>query len=327
MVKEQEIAGNLINSASYNSYKEVLFVDIDGIEVTFPYHNVALASWNDPLPPGAYENYLAMSKLFTPENIPQHWVDFLREIGPEKIAAGNAEPMDLISAIDLISIENPRYKELKIPFIRKGAEENIDLTNREEIIGIVNAVLNDFRLKEDLRKRLVIQEPDISAYFPSNEIIFELLIRLGVKSGIIVDFGCGTGEYTKKWLGHEHTIIGLDRQYHSKWYDKHWKSNDADIRFIRADFMKGLPFPDNSVDLGVMTSVVSQTTENGLAKGLKKIKRVIKEGGILVVGPQDTEDYHSWVILRKEEISGCSEFVEYSVTQLENLLKKENRSG
>lgn len=327
MEKEREIAGNLINSVSYYSYKEVLCVDIDGVEVTFPYHNVVLASRNDPLPPGAYENYLAMSDLFTPENIPQHWVDFLREIGPEKIAAGNAEPMDLIGAIDFISIENPRYKELKIPLFREEAGENIDFRNREEIIGIVNAVLNDSRLKEDLRKRLIIQEPDIFAYFPPNEIIFELLIRLGVKSGMIVDFGCGTGEYTKKWLGHEYTIIGLDRQYHPKWYDKHWKSNDADIRFIRADFMKGLPFPDNSVDLGVMTSVVSHTTENGLVKGLKEIKRVIKDEGILVVGPQDTEDYHSWTVLRKEKINRQSEFVNYSVTQLENLLKKKNRFG
>ena len=323
MESEKSIAKSLIDNSVNGFYGEILSVDIEGVNLTFPFQDVAMRGWNEPVPSDIYENFSTMKGLFSPENIPQRWLELLREVEPEKVGAGNKTPTNLIAAVHFISVENPRYQELGISKFENSAQGVMDLSNKKDVVEKVNAVLDDPSLRQDLKRRLIVQEPDVSAYFPDNEEIFELLERLGIKCGTIVDFGCGTGSDTDNWLNDNYTLLGLDRQYHPEWYDVYWKNKTINAHFFRSDFMEMLPLASNSVDLGVMTNVVIQTTEEGLAKGLREIRRVIKEGGILAVGPQSTEDYSSWVVLRKEG----NKFVEYSVSALKNLLKDKLNFG
>ncbi len=105
------------------------------------------------------------------------------------------------------------------------------------------------------------------------------------KNNLILDFGVGTGVFSKE-VKNKGIIIGIDP---SLKMIKRGREKRGFIKFVNS-FGENLPFKNNTFDY-VISAYVMRNLEN-LENGLKEIKRVLKPAGSLIVleffPPQNT---------------------------------------
>ncbi|MCM8783413.1 MAG: class I SAM-dependent methyltransferase [Candidatus Omnitrophica bacterium] len=94
------------------------------------------------------------------------------------------------------------------------------------------------------------------------------------KRGIVLDIGCGDGDYSFgiKKLGFQVTALDID--------DKRFRYKD-EIEFIKCDITKGLPFSDNSFDYVLFLEVIEHLYNPYFV--IQEINRLLKPGGLIIL--------------------------------------------
>lgn len=118
----------------------------------------------------------------------------------------------------------------------------------------------------------------------------------------ILDVGCGNGYYLYILvnLGLKIDLTGVD-------FDKRALESAKDnlkgkkVGLLHGDLMEGLPFKSSSFDKAVMSEVVEHLLNN--VKGLKEVRRILKNDGILVLSVPNANypflwDPINWVLER-----------------------------
>ncbi len=113
----------------------------------------------------------------------------------------------------------------------------------------------------------------------------ELLLEHLGNEGVILEIGYGMGEHSVKIkeIGVS-KLVSIDRQFHPVWYTE-WTNENNNIDFVRTD-ARNLPFGDRSVQVAILHFVTQYVSESGLTNIVSEASRVLKENGILAVGPQ-----------------------------------------
>ncbi len=320
------LAHSLINlHYKYNGLgvnEEDTYSKIEGVRTTFPFQTeVEEASWNDYIPSEVMETYDVCSRIMNPETMPQAWKDLLKEADQMRIERGSDMPLDIINGIFFLSLESKRYKKLGLPQFELDGELGPKFSNEAQIREAITGAVKDRKLRGDLRDELAIQIPDVGLSDLDMQAVNKVIKNLGVEenNGILLDLGCGMGNRTAKW--HEATgvkTIGLDRAYREKWYGPIWNDGqNENIRFMRADFIQGIPLADDAIDVVVMEDVVAYILEDKLAVAIGEVTRILKpDRGLFFVGPQETDDKNRrWRMFRKElsDQSGKHRLSEYSL--------------
>lgn len=140
--------------------------------------------------------------------------------------------------------------------------------------------------------------------------------------GLVLDMGCGTGNYTLELAKHGVKVVGMDSSFDMAAFAKIKTERDG----LRAGFVIGkgeaMPFKSNTFNgvLGVTALCFVSNPEKATAE----IKRVLKSGGNVVLG--ELNGLSCWAVLRrikalfKESIYRKAKF--FSLKRLKELLEK-----
>ncbi len=262
-------------------------------EITFPYQEIEIADYNACIPDVAWKSYEVAADLFDPDKIPGHWADFISEVAKIRAEVSNSTRINIVSAIHFVILDNAGVAEdLGIrPFEISPETGREDLRDQERVFGTIDTVIRHPILRQELLRQLTYLIPDVSPFEPEDEQIVDLAQKLSPNSALIIDFGCGTGRRTIDFAEKtKRKTIGVDRQYHSPWYDGAWQGKKDGLAYVRADLIRGIPFPDDSVDLGIMEFVIHDSAISAIALMLSEITRVLKsDTGVLAVYPFSAE--------------------------------------
>lgn len=289
------------------------YIAIDGIRVSYPFSWVGTLPWDVAISPQEWENYKSMKQLFEEEGIPPEWISFLKETVPLLVESGSDCPINLIESVGLVVEENPKVEGREIPLLGRFPTGEVDLTDSGRVKMVVNRVLGDPELKEELKKIIRWSIPDISNFPIDMGRFAELLNSLGINSGIMVDFGCGTGTRILGWRKNINNLfmVAIDRRYHDLFYAPAWRSKTEKLAFLRGD-LRAVPIKSDSADVILMGNLVRYVIPEALEQILHEAKRVLKpDKGILAIGPQNEKDSW-WIFYKKED----GELVEYTFSRL-----------
>lgn len=228
----------------------------------------------------------------------------LQEAAREHLSRGYESPICIYQAFLLTVYALPDLAELKRKYEEKGAfatGEDI----KEMLDDLGNCILTDGEAKRVFFSNLVNTVPDVSPSWDERKEVVEFLRKQAAdkKNFLIGDFGCGVGEWSRKFkeqLGDAATIFASDQQYHGEVPHYKW-APERRLAFFRANFMN-VPLPDKSLDCALLVYVTSVVTKDAVARGLREIERVLKDDSFLIVGPIDKKDSweRGWTVLRKK---------------------------
>lgn len=328
MSTERTIAASLIEkSIDYHTTKHGF--NVLGHIVVHPYTYVHYLPYDEPVFENQIAGLKAMDHLFSPENLPSSWADFITEAGKLREHYNSRSQIDLIFLVYHLIQNNLLANIYHLPrFSMHNGELN--LSDEQEVKAIVNNILENPFLKQKLLELSTIYCPTCSGMDLMIEDISELLTARGFTSGYLLDLGCGLGEKTPSWAETGLRVIGIDRQYypdffplwHRQYPDYMGISNSQNITYVRSDFIEGLPFQDNSITVAVMYFVAHHITETGLEKGLKEVKKVLINQGLLLVCPQE-EQWTKWRVFEKVKAGNISRLVEITLPKPDWMIKYE----
>lgn len=278
-------------------------ITVGKLEYDFPYSGIEFAPYDQPLPPEVYENYESLRRIFDPQTISKEWLEFMKESTRERKTKGLSDPIDLALGLHFLLEESPLARARGLRKLDRLKIGDPDYRNSTMIIETVNNLSADTALRAELKKVLGTLALDVSRSSVSMDRVKRVLDKLGITDGIVVDLGCGIGDETVEWAKTlRHKIIGVERQYHPEWYNPFWKAesiNGPRPIFIRGDFISGIPLRDKSIDAVLVQNVAQHITQKALQTLLKESLRILKNGGIIFVGPEHTKSITSWRIFRK----------------------------
>lgn len=229
----------------------------------------------------------------------------LQEAAKKHLTLGYESPICLHQAFYLTLYESslPRLIELRKKYDERG-EFTADEDVKEMFNDLERYILTDKKAKEVFFYNLVNNVPDTSPDWEERREVAEFVRKQASnrKRFLVGDFGCGIGEWTRKFkeqLGDAATVFASDQQYHEVPYYQ-W-APDKGLVFFRANFMN-IPLPDESLDCALLSYVIPYITKDAAARGLREIERVLKDGGCLIIGPIDKKDSweSGWAVLRKK---------------------------
>lgn len=138
-------------------------------------------------------------------------------------------------------------------------------------------------------------------YNNTDEKVFSVISEIGVGSKNVLDFGCGDGRYSYKFLdlGAE-SVTGIDSSLAMIELAKNnLRKDDVNPNFIVADG-QDLPSKENSFDIVFSNFVLHYFTD--ALKPLKEIYRVLKPGGYFVATLDVYDIQKGWEHLENQEI-------------------------
>lgn len=138
----------------------------------------------------------------------------------------------------------------------------------------------------------------------------EFMNSKGITSGKILDIACGTGYGSKKLSGKDYQIIAAD--YDQQQIEKNTVAlaEYHDITFKQED-ITSISFPDNTFDVALSMETIEHVEPH---KSLRELKRVIKDGGYLIIStPQNS---------CPSKCVNPQHIYEYSLQELTDLVKK-----
>ncbi len=290
-----EVARKLFVNNDQMYYREIA-VDIEGASATFPYRHLIFAAYNEIVDPDEYENFILLSDFFETGKLPTAWKDFILKIWEEKKAHGSEYPVDLLSGVFFVTHEHPRVSELRIPQFDSLSTGMRDFRDFKKVNKIVDGVMNDPVLCDYLRKTLLYLIPDRSDGWLDREAVLRWLVKLGINSGLFLDMGCGVGQNVEFWKRSGLNPIGMERQFHRPWYERHWNNGAT---FVRSD-IRHMPMSNESVSVAVAEYVLPYANEMAILKIVGEVTRTLKDKGVFIVGPQnETDDHSGWRVLQK----------------------------
>lgn len=316
MSKERGLTRSLKYQANkcaypYSGKPEIPYY-VGKVGVDYPYSEVEHASYDDIISPGVWDSYETLKTLFNPESMPPAWHSFIKSVNRAQKETGFTGPVNLAWGISFLAEDCPLAKKYGLEEFGLLNTGETDFRDAEKIKNSINIALAKPKLRKELRRIMSVLSPDMSASYVSTEKLVKFLERAGVTSGILAELGCGLGLESVNFAKNlKMQVVGMERQYHERWYPKFWveaRKEIGNLDFVRGDFAQALPFAEGSVDAAVMERVVPHVTHKSLENGLREVLRVLKPGGLFFVGPENTKDYSGWRILRKEVTDSGTEY-------------------
>ena len=142
-----------------------------------------------------------------------------------------------------------------------------------------------------------------------NNMIIDALQTIGVeKDQVLLDFGCGTGDYSlpaSHIVGRKGIVYALDMDSSclNKINKKASEQNCTNIKVINTKGSLTLPLSDNSIDIVLLYDVIHSYyfTKEQRIDFYGEIKRVSKKSSIISIYPQHMD---SEIIIREIENEG-----------------------
>ena len=146
-----------------------------------------------------------------------------------------------------------------------------------------------------------------------------------IKNKVVLDLGCGTGKFMKKFYKEALKYYGLDLSNEQLKIAKN-KVKSNNVQFICCS-AENIPLPENSIDVIISTWVLGTILEEDRRnKVLNEMKRVLKSDGSIYLVENDiggefeeirnrypnikrTKDYNDWIEYNKFKIE--SQFKTY----------------
>ncbi len=138
------------------------------------------------------------------------------------------------------------------------------------------------------------------------------------KKGLVLDLGCGTGNYTLELIKRQIKVIGLDASFSMLLLAR---KKLPSAYHVQADALF-LPFKDNLFD-GVLSITLFEFLSSPQTV-LREVYRILKPGGEVVIGTMNT--FSLWFLFKRlktlftETAYRYARF--YTINQLKKLLKK-----
>ncbi|WP_309122584.1 class I SAM-dependent methyltransferase [Paenibacillus sp.] len=107
---------------------------------------------------------------------------------------------------------------------------------------------------------------------PNAEAIFEEEVSSMVRNNIVLDIGCGHGEFTARWSPVVTQIVGIDIT--SDFIEAGKEKGLANVSFVVADTKQRLPFEDGAFDCAY--------NRKGPTSAYLDVGRIVKPGGRIV---------------------------------------------
>jgi len=114
--------------------------------------------------------------------------------------------------------------------------------------------------------------------YPRVKKIIEIYLNYLPKNGLILEAGCGLGQWAGYFQSKDYNIIGID--YNVPTINQA-KSYNANLPLAVAD-VRSLPFKDNSIDTYLSFGVIEHFVE-GPDAALKESYRALKKGGTAII--------------------------------------------
>lgn len=116
-----------------------------------------------------------------------------------------------------------------------------------------------------------------------------IIKRLSIQpEEVVIDLGCGVGDYTKALRTYTRHIAGYDRDVTAA------KRKYPGVNFFELDFAKSMPLPDSSVDKIVSINVIEHLSDWDFF--LRECRRVLRPGGLVAFSTANKEfllhDFH-----------------------------------
>lgn len=267
------------------------FILIEGVKVRYPYCELDYIDDRDfTSSPVVWESKKKLYELFK-NNLPQEWISFIKEVGKKRIDAGNSSSLDLIIGVGFTIDENVDYsKSIGLHPYKRDSEGNCDYRDIPNLVKTINTVINDQFLGPILENGLTTQMFDQGTNWDDFNTIGNIYKDLASQGKQILDIGVGIGKKTSERFNETGVkTIGIERQYHPKFYKKYWKNDNPNMQFIRSDADEAIPLQSESIDFVLMECVIPHITLDSLEKILWESARVLKNNGILMVGPEEVD--------------------------------------
>lgn len=131
--------------------------------------------------------------------------------------------------------------------------------------------------RENWRK---VRPEDIAEIFgyPRVKKLIEIYLEYLPKKGIILEAGCGLGQWVEYFRSKGYNIVGVD---YNEPTISHAKSYNASLPLAVAD-VRALPFKSDSIDSYLSFGVIEHFIE-GPDAAIKEAYRTLKKGGIAIV--------------------------------------------
>lgn len=289
------------------------YILIEGVRVRYPYCELDYLDDRDfSSSPVVWESKKKLYDLFK-NNLPQEWIPLIKEIGEKRTIAGTNTPLDLVIGVGFVIEENLKYsKSIGLQPYKRDSERNCDYRYIPNLIKTINTVINDKFLGSLLKKSLVTQMFDQGTNWDDFNTIENIYKDLASQGKKVLDIGVGIGKKTSERFDKTNVkTIGIERQFHPKFYKKYWKNDNPNMQFIRADADEAIPLKSSSIDFALMECVIPHITLDSLEKILMETARVLKTDGILMVGPEEVnwkdeeyDDESRWRYFIKTDIEG-----------------------
>lgn len=117
--------------------------------------------------------------------------------------------------------------------------------------------------------------------FLSHKKAYEEVVKY-VENKSVIEIGCGAGHGSKFLSQYAKNIFTVDLDKNSLDHAK--KSNyAANIEYVNANVLEGLPFDDNKFDVAICFQVFEHIHKKNSLRFITEIKRVLKPGSILIL--------------------------------------------
>lgn len=237
-----------------------------------------------------------VADMLATSEVKPKWIEVIAQANQVRQDAGIDFPLPL--EVALYNLQNENGCELAQKM------SPVEVADFEELAEFLDLVTTNQNIKESFLAETAYLIPDRTSYPPNKLMVADFLQERGITCGTLIDAGCGTGFSVASW--HKLTglrIVGIERQYHPRWYKPYWCKKESKIHFLRGNLMGGLPILDNSVEVCVMDNVVAYMQVDALVQTLEEVNRILRpKVGVLAVAPVYSS--YNWTFFEKrDEIS------------------------
>jgi|GEM_PF-6206838 len=222
--------------------------------------------------------------IWDPENVADTWKEFLYEVSEAREEAGILGPINVLVGMgNIVNTYAPVRDQLRGEF--PDIDRGLDATNEKQIRGVMNLLISN-NWRDIFHTELATFVPKESA-LRSYEEISHFIENYGLQDEAILDLGCGKGDKVLplKFSMENGHVYAMDMNFIRRSQNVAWPSNIDKVTFMQADG-RNLPLANDRIGLVCMVGVIPHLNDSDLGEIFEEIKRVLKPGGYVMVGPQ-----------------------------------------
>lgn len=282
--------------------------------LTFPYYEFYISQSNSGyVDPQIAQMYSAGMEVWAADKLPVSWLSFLNEVADARETKGIVTPTPPMHIIGFMIYNDEELAErierdLNIEFFEPSEIQ----MNPELARKVVDYFLNDAELRARFKKGVVDFVYTSSATWVDNYDVIKFIDAVRLTNGLIVDLGCGVGNFTNDYARNGNKVIGIDRQYWDSHFSNEWKySKSKNALFLQAE-VENLPLASKSTDLVIATSIVGHLEEDIVTRMVIEAARILKTNGYMLIGPQMTKTGQQYRVFQMID----NQFIEISLNTL-----------